>query len=695
MKQKLRQITDTIHQTVYLSELESEMMSTAYFYRLHDVYQSSTVYLTFPCNRTKRYEHSYGTMALAGEIFFSAITNADAEVLKDFLEETEQYLIDTVSKLFAGRTRPTYCESSYSILKKCFNQVNQPEIQTETNNVVQNAYINYALVEDLALSHYMPPFSSEISKYKFLYQCLLEAVRIAALFHDVGHPPYSHIMETILDDLFKKCNNQDNSFNKKRAEDLLECLHPYKGSESDNILCFLSDPHEAKSALHEQVGLRMLACAFDDTFFREFANLKIPRNNKKKVSPIAVYYIAVAEFCFAILRDQNPFFTALHRIIDGTVDADRMDYIVRDTLNSGVNWGTIPYKRLLDSCKLVKHKYKKENYYRVAYQKKMTEDIDDLLITRYKIFSRINYHHRSYKTALILQRIVKKLAEDYLSKDELQKSLCPGIADLWNCLSSTMNSGDLYIIQWNDSTLTAHLYKTLADMKKSNPDEYGISEDEFSDILSMLDEFLLNHKHFYSVFKRQADQSLIFKKVFERLAPDVNCIIHYEQQKFENCEDENAKAEATDSLKRMDAMTLNATVENGDADALLRLIPIKKPLGSIIQEVLCEYKLQNKINAYIYAHNHQRTKTGLPKNKDLSDAIFLYGSEGTVPEIYDVTVLSDQLCQLQRHCLEYIAYIEPIEDIEKVIIDIREQIADRLYMSVRASLQEMFSCLNV
>lgn len=79
MQKRLRQISDTIHQTVYSSELESNMMSTAYFYRLHDVYQSSTVYLTFPSNRTKRYEHSHGTMGLAGEMFFSAITIAYVE----------------------------------------------------------------------------------------------------------------------------------------------------------------------------------------------------------------------------------------------------------------------------------------------------------------------------------------------------------------------------------------------------------------------------------------------------------------------------------------------------------------------------------------------------------------------------------------------------------------------------------------
>lgn len=34
--------------------------------------------------------------------------------------------------------------------------------------------------------------------YSFVYQCTLQAVRICALFHDVGHPPYSHVIENVL-----------------------------------------------------------------------------------------------------------------------------------------------------------------------------------------------------------------------------------------------------------------------------------------------------------------------------------------------------------------------------------------------------------------------------------------------------------------------------------------------------------------
>ena len=94
--EKIRQVTDNIHGTVYLSTLESELISTPYFYRLHDIYQSSTVYMTYPSNRTKRYEHSLGTMELASSMLFSAVSNADNFTRKKLFEKLRTYYQEVV-----------------------------------------------------------------------------------------------------------------------------------------------------------------------------------------------------------------------------------------------------------------------------------------------------------------------------------------------------------------------------------------------------------------------------------------------------------------------------------------------------------------------------------------------------------------------------------------------------------------------
>ena len=46
------------------------------------------------------------------------------------------------------------------------------------------------------------------------------------------------------------------------------------------------------------------------------------------------YYITVIEFVFAILTEKDRFFNSFHKIVDGVLDSNRLDYIVRDQNSS-------------------------------------------------------------------------------------------------------------------------------------------------------------------------------------------------------------------------------------------------------------------------------------------------------------------------------------------------------------------------
>lgn len=688
MENKLRQVTDNIHQTIYLSELESQLISTAYFYRLHDVYQSSTVYLAYSSNRTKRYEHSCGAMDIAGKMFFYSIANAKPEVIEKFFNVAEKRVKNIFIKLLKGEKIPTYCRTSISDISKCFSPIRGNEIKEQADARLKEFYKNYKYVADTALDHYMPSFSDNVDKYKFLYQCMIEAIRIVALFHDVGHPPYSHIMETVLNDLYFECKedveNGTKKFNEKKAEFLLESLSPFYDSKKDNIVSFLSEAVNVKQALHEQVGLKMITLALDEILQEKFSSiLKLPKTDDRSV--YATYYIVVAEFCISILRDTDAFFSSLHRIVDGIVDSDRMDYVMRDTINSGVSWGQISYRRLLESAKLY-HK-QKENFY-ISFPQKMAEDIDDFLILRYKIFSRINYHHRSYKTAVILQRLVYLLSQDYLRKGDTEMVLCPKIADLWNCLYNTLNSCEIDIIQWNDSTLISHLYQALVDAKPDKCDDYQIAPETYEEIRCMLEEFLLNKKHFYSIFKRQSDFVPILENVFDRLSDDIEKIRKYE---FDKLSKDSKCENAYESLERL--KLLKTIIDLGDIDALSRILPPKQSITEILDDVLLECKEQNIINSYLLSENKSRQKVGLPDDYNGENGVYLY-SYGSKESLYKIGNVLKHLALLQNHCLQYIAYIQTDDNPEIIIKKVIESVTDKLASGFKESLNELFSCLK-
>lgn len=211
MGKKLQQVTDNIHGTIYLSTLESELISTPYFYRLHDIYQSSTVYMTFPSNRTKRYEHSLGTMELASTMLYTSVLNASSETKSKLFEKLEMYfdqIFNSVFRHFGNISVPYYIvnkEVLESFLDNYCKNVTEKSVNDNINNAIKNGCF-----DDSALDYFQYyPMQNDIKYNKnnknfFLYRCLLQSVRIVALFHDVGHPPYSHIIEDVLNEISKK-----------------------------------------------------------------------------------------------------------------------------------------------------------------------------------------------------------------------------------------------------------------------------------------------------------------------------------------------------------------------------------------------------------------------------------------------------------------------------------------------------------
>lgn len=644
MGKKLHQVTDNIHGTIYLSELESELISTPYFYRLHDVYQSSTVYMTYPSNRTKRYEHSLGTMELASTMFYTAVSNADSSTRTKLFEYLDEYfteILDMIINKFEEQTAP-YFTKNKDQFEVLFSEEAIGMSETTINDDIQNAVASGCFT-DSALDYFQfyPMQNNAASNNHdvrnfFLYRCLLQAVRIIALFHDVGHPPYSHIIEDVLDSLYKetaiKINNGNNTH---KYMVLYKCLNNYyEDLKTQTLFSDLSLP-KSNPELHERIGLSFLQSAINDTIPNVISEVLNTNNTKScKVSSI-LYYILVTEFAISMLVERNIFFKSFHKLVDGVVDADRLDYITRDSLNSGIDWGRILYKRLINSSKLV---YltdfdgtpidEKERPFVIAYPYKVANDIEDLLLTRYKIFARINYHHRCMKTSSALKLSVMILANDYLSSQDDNKCINSDINLLW--LSLGLNAGDRKkrVILWNDSWLISTLHRALINLN-------GQQSGEKIKLKDNLEEILLNKKRFYSILKRRTDNQEFLKKIFtyaEITEEKIQLLLDKEKNKYITDRDGSitkdnilqlAKANAYDTINRIEKI-----IQDGDIETLDQLIPTaEKNIADIICEALEISKTKGDIVDYGIIVNVGRKKTGLPTHKDRLDEIYLYNGK--------------------------------------------------------------------
>lgn len=713
---KKRQVTDNIHGTVYLSELESDLISTPYFYRLNDIYQSSTVYMTFPSNRTKRYEHSLGTMELTSSMLFSSINNANLETKKILFQHLKICFQELCNLILA-------CDAKRSVyFSGCSKEIDQLFDRIKASNKGDLDIVHHIEVatakgafKDFALDNfqYYPIENGSTTMNlldEFLYRCMLQSLRVIALFHDVGHPPYSHILEEVLINLYKLANSSDSkTWDSSRKSTLISCLKPYLSEiDEDAYHCdrFIVKKSSQSTQPHERIGLSLLQSALDDIISDKIQGIVYSKEDDGTKLALITYYITIAEFSTAIVVDHNNFFSSFHKMIDGVLDADRLDYIVRDMNNSGVDWGKIPYKRVVNSSKLITPPddlpAKSEDsspIFAVAFPRKITDDIEDLLLVRYKIFARINFHHRCMKTATALQSSVQDLALNYLIKNEVD--INPDISTLWCALGTTIGDRKIRIIKWNDSWLISALHTALINLKSGG---FG---SQYDLLRENLEEILLNKKRYFSLLKRGDDNREFVKKIFENAEitqADLDILLTKEHKKFflnssDNIgEDEilcSPHFDANDSIQRI--TTLMQIREQGNLELLQGIFPlnvdgVEERVDAVIESSLKKLKEDGAILDYKIIINSARGKMGLPKHKNLWDEIYLYNND-LICKYDEQELLAPQIKSIEKTVSWLYVYFVPSRetvDIATLCAHLKDVIARDVALRFKARYEELF-----
>ncbi|MGL4991315.1 MAG: HD domain-containing protein [Sarcina sp.] len=160
-----------------------------------------------------------------------------------------------------------------------------------------------------------------------------ELALLVALLHDIGHGPFSHSFEAAL-----KTNH-----------------------EKMGCKIILGDT-EINKAIRENFG---------DDYPNDIANL-ISNNYSGENKGLDLFFV-------------------LKSLISSQLDADRLDYIVRDAKSTGVSFGIIDVQRIIDSIRVTEYNNK---IYTCILEKNIL-DIEDYISARYKMHEAV-YHHKGH-----------------------------------------------------------------------------------------------------------------------------------------------------------------------------------------------------------------------------------------------------------------------------------------------------------
>jgi len=458
---KINQISDPIHGSIKISQLEKNIISTQVFNRMHHILQNSTVYLTFPSNKTSRFSHSLGVMHLGGEIFKYSVANSGAisesnTVVRDFLNHIGQYLQKLTRDPAYKRDVGDICSTS-----------------EEYNQLVKELSESDGLNEPFYSVNSPKCITKEVY---YWYVITYQSVRCVALLHDLGHPPFSHITEDALDNVYSQLlSKPENTHLTEREKLFIEIVGHYKKSNK----------------LHEVLG-RTWSDHIFDLLIKEI-NLGNSHLTKMK----KVFYLNIKYISLAIFDEVDDVFKAVHKIVDGVLDCDRLDYVSRDIIASGFNDGIIEYDRLISTMKLLKD----GNKFVFCPSSSSTNTIEDFLRRRWKLYKYVINHHRVAKTDTLLRTVIEKLSIEYLSSCEDEQEIIGyripnNISGLWKTVDAGINitAGDYinHLIQWDDAWLLACLRGEYFKRIRQ-----GCDSDK---LIVRLEELLSNKKKFSSLY---------------------------------------------------------------------------------------------------------------------------------------------------------------------------------------------------
>ena len=487
-------INDSVHGLVRLTAYEKKILCSPEFNRLHDVYQNSTVFMTFPANRTKRFEHSIGCMYLASEMFYRAVLNSDDGTLDTFFSE------------FGKEMQ----EIQKSLVKEKIANVIESVIINQDVCLCDDAYVDTPDWKDLLdvsvgyTDGSLIPYNLK-EKYRIVYLILIQSLRAAALLHDVGHPPFSHIVESAIN---KAKNDVSDARRLLSGEDFEKTFNPERLKVFENALNSI----KPGSQLHEKMGF-----AISRNVLSEIVTDN--RNSNNKEYACTSFFEQTVMLCTLKILSHEGYFKYVHAVIDASLDCDRLDYVVRDYRGSGINAGDLDYKRIFNELKLFYKSEKSESGKpRFCIPAKAIGAVENFLKKRCNLYMDVIYHHRVIKTDMLLEDVVYRLILKYLKEKAREESsgfdrritvaTPDDISGLWTPLTgATRQERAEKLTQWNDSWLMVLLrriyYRDLFGKDLSDLAE----EDKI--IYIELTELLRNVRQFNSMIKRREDYNFV------------------------------------------------------------------------------------------------------------------------------------------------------------------------------------------
>ena len=213
-----------------------------------------------------------------------------------------------------------------------------------------------------------------------------DAILVAALLHDVGHGPFSHAFEDagINRDTFSHEYWTERIITSQET-DINQTLQAVWGQDfPELVMSYIDCRNEVKGGKFEQ-----------NRYSKDGLNLK---------------------FIFASL-------------VSSQLDADRMDYLLRDSRACGVTYGQFDLDRLIEGMSIA---INSDGELKVGIEEEYISNVEEYFYARYLMYNNIYYHPFKVLTEKLLQDILREACDAYIKGALKSNELPPILAEIFN-----------------------------------------------------------------------------------------------------------------------------------------------------------------------------------------------------------------------------------------------------------------------
>lgn len=395
----VRRIRENVHGTIDVSALEDRVLAHPYVQRLRRIKQLAFLQYVFPGASHSRFEHSLGVMHIAG-------------VAWEKLHANQRRIANTAGQFADFTDRELKGNGGHGLLSPTFE-----------------------IVDEF--------FGSEYA---------LQSLRLAALLHDLGHPPFSHSGEKFLPTWATVL---------AEAHPRPKWLGRWLERRIEALVASGKDP-AATPVRHEVFTLLLLDQLFADVYQsgggimriepQDIAAIMNPEIMPAEGSPL--WKFGTWRFC--------------HELLSGELDVDRMDYLLRDSRECGVVYGIFDESRILNS--LAMYFDPRDQVVHLAIQFSGMAAFEDYLRARHSMYLQLYFH----KTAVAAEAMLKHLVRD------IRGWTLPAVPEQYAAFDEHSIHG------------------ALMDVAHRMIGEDAVALDEFR---STLDDLLLNRRFWKRVFE--------------------------------------------------------------------------------------------------------------------------------------------------------------------------------------------------